>query len=65
MIISKEKIIKRFVSYVSIDTESDPNNSAFPSTEKQWKLARLLEEELIQIGLLDVELDNNLSLIHI
>ncbi|CAI8163785.1 MAG: Peptidase T [Polaribacter sp. SA4-10] len=59
MIISKEKIIKRFVSYVSIDTESDPNNSAFPSTEKQWKLARLLEEELIQIGLLDVELDNN------
>ena len=44
--ITKENIIKRFVSYVTIDTESDPNNPNFPSTEKQWNLARLLEKEL-------------------
>ncbi|WP_410479458.1 peptidase T [Polaribacter sp. HL-MS24] len=59
MIISKEKIIQRFVSYVTVDTESDPNNPAFPSTEKQWNLARILEKELKAIGLQDVELDAN------
>jgi tripeptide aminopeptidase len=59
MIISKEKIIKRFVSYVTIDTESDPNNPDFPSTEKQWNLARLLEKTLKNIGLQDVDLDEN------
>ena len=57
--ITKENIIKRFVSYVTIDTESDPNNPNFPSTEKQWNLARLLEKELKEIGLEDVDLDEN------
>lgn len=55
----KEHIIKRFVSYVTIDTESDPNNPAFPSTEKQWDLAKLLVEELKSIGMEDVDLDDN------
>ena len=44
--INKEHITKRFLSYVTIDTESDPNNPEFPSTEKQWDLARLLVKEL-------------------
>ena len=57
--ITKENIIKRFVSYVTIDTESDPSNPNFPSTEKQWNLARLLEKELNEIGLEDVVLDEN------
>ncbi len=57
--ITKENIIKRFVSYVTIDTESDPNNPNFPSTEKQWNLARLLEKELKEIGLENVDLDEN------
>lgn len=57
--IDKKNITKRFISYVTIDTESDPNNPAFPSTEKQWNLAKLLEKELIEIGLEDVELDEN------
>ncbi len=57
--ITKENIIKRFVSYVTIDTESDPNNPNFPSTEKQWNLAHLLEKELNEIGLEDVVLDEN------
>jgi tripeptide aminopeptidase len=55
----KQHIIKRFISYVTVDTESDPNNPAFPSTEKQWNLARQLETELTSIGLEDVELDEN------
>ena len=57
--IDKKLITKRFISYVTIDTESDPNNPAFPSTENQWNLAKLLEKELIEIGLEDVELDEN------
>ncbi len=55
----KNKIIDRFISYVTIDTESDPTNPAFPSTEKQWKLARMLEKELVKIGMSDVTLDEN------
>jgi len=56
---NKEHIIKRFISYVTVDTESDPNNPAFPSTEKQWDLARQLEAELKEIGMHDVILDEN------
>ncbi len=40
--IDKKHITERFISYVIIDTESDPNNPAFPSTEKQWYLAKVL-----------------------
>ena len=57
--IDKKHITNRFLSYVTIDTESDLNNPAFPSTEKQWNLARILEKELKAIGLEDVELDEN------
>lgn len=56
---NKQHIIERFIKYVTIDTESDPNNPDFPSTEKQWNLARLLEKELNEIGMHDVELDDN------
>jgi tripeptide aminopeptidase len=54
-----QKIIDRFVKYITIDTQSDPNNPDFPSTEKQWDLARILVEELKEIGLDDVTIDDN------
>mgnify|MGYP000456995220 CR=1 FL=1 len=57
--INKKEITNRFIKYITIDTESDPNNPAFPSTEKQWDLAKLLVEELKQIGMQDVDLDDN------
>jgi tripeptide aminopeptidase len=57
--INKQHIIARFIKYVTIDTESDPNNPTFPSSKKQWNLAKILEKELNQIGLQDVELDEN------
>lgn len=57
--IDKQHITQRFLKYVTIDTESDPNNPAFPSTEKQWDLAKVLEQELKDIGLQDVVLDEN------
>lgn len=52
-----QHIIDRFVSYVTIDTESDPNSQTTPSTEKQWNLANKLVEELKTIGLEDVTID--------
>ncbi|MGY0392908.1 peptidase T [Bizionia sp. KMM 8389] len=57
--ISKEHIIKRFVSYVTVDTESDPNSETTPSTAKQWDLANALVDELKAIGLDDVTIDEN------
>ena len=57
--ISKEHIIKRFISYVTIDTESDPNSKTTPSTLKQWDLANKLSEELKAIGMHDVTIDEN------
>ena len=54
-----QHIIDRFISYVTVDTQSDPNNPAFPSTEKQWDLAHQLVDELKQIGLSNVTLDDN------
>lgn len=54
-----QDIIDRFISYVKIDTQSDPDNKAFPSTEKQWELAKLLEKQLVEMGMQDVSLDEN------
>ena len=57
--ISKNKIIDRFISYVTIDTQSDHDSETTPSTKKQWDLANKLAEELRQIGLQEVEIDDN------
>jgi len=53
-----QNIIDRFISYVTIDTESDPNSKTTPSTKKQWNLANKLVEELKSIGLEDVTIDD-------
>ena len=47
----------RFLRYVQIDTQSDPQSSSFPSTEKQKDLSRLLAEELKQMGISDAHMD--------
>ena len=57
--INKKQLIERFIKYVTIDTESDPNNPAFPSTENQWDLANILVEDLKVIGMQDIHLDEN------
>ena len=50
-------IAERFMRYVQIDTQSDPNSESFPSTEKQKNLSALLVEELLQMGIADAHLD--------
>lgn len=52
-------VAERFMKYVQIDTQSDPNSTSFPSTEKQKNLALILKNELVSIGLKDVELDEH------
>ena len=54
-----EQIKDRFLKYVQIDTQSDPESESTPSTAKQWDLARLLVKELEEIGLEDVSIDEN------
>jgi tripeptide aminopeptidase len=54
-----QHIIDRFISYVTIDTESDSNSKTTPSTDKQFDLANLLVEELNNIGLTDVTIDTH------
>jgi hypothetical protein len=39
-----QHIIDRFISYVTIDTESDSKSETTPSTAKQWDLANKLVE---------------------
>lgn len=57
--INKQALIDRFISYVTIDTESDPNSDTTPSSAKQWDLARKLAEELEAMGMSDVTIDDN------
>ncbi len=54
-----KQIKDRFLQYIQIDTQSDPESDSTPSTEKQWDLARLLAKELEDIGLEDVSIDEN------
>lgn len=57
--IEKQHLIKRFISYVTVDTESDPTSDTTPSTSKQWNLANALVAELKSIGMEDVTIDDN------
>lgn len=57
--IEKQHLIDRFISYVTVDTESDPESDTTPSSAKQWDLANALVEELKTIGLVDVTIDDN------
>ncbi|MCR5154246.1 MAG: peptidase T [Lachnospiraceae bacterium] len=50
-------VLDRFLRYVQVDTESDEDSTSFPSTMKQKDLAKILVEELKEIGAKDVEMD--------
>jgi tripeptide aminopeptidase len=56
---NKQRILDRFLSYVKIDTQSDPASDSTPSTKKQWDLANLLVDELREMGMQDVNIDEH------
>lgn len=56
--INKDAIAARFMRYVQVDTQSDPQSGAHPSTEKQKELSKILVEELKQMGIANAEMDD-------
>ncbi len=52
-------VTERFLRYAVIDTQSDPESTTFPSTEKQKNLGRLLVQELLDLGIEDAHLDEH------
>lgn len=57
MNINKYTVADRFLKYVTVDTQSDPIATSFPSTEKQKNLAKILVEELLEMGISDAHTD--------
>ncbi|MCD8073064.1 MAG: peptidase T [Alistipes sp.] len=51
------KLIDRFLTYVAIDTQSDPASETYPSTARQFNLLNHLVEEMKIMGLGDVDID--------
>lgn len=51
-------VVKRFLRYVTVDTQSDPHSKSVPSTEKQKNLGKMLVEELLALGIEDAHLDD-------
>lgn len=51
-------LLDRFLRYVRIHTTSDPHAPSMPSTDRQFDLARVLEQELREIGVPQVELSD-------
>ena len=54
-----EELKERFLRYVAFDTQSDPESETFPSTAKQLALLNRLVEEMISLGMTEVEIDPN------
>ncbi len=55
----KKALIDRFITYAKMDTQSNEQNEATPSTQGQFELANLLVKELREIGMMDVTVDDN------
>lgn len=55
--INADQLAERFMRYVQVDTQSDPESTANPSTEKQKNLSKILLQELKEMGIADAELD--------
>lgn len=54
-----DKLFERFIQYIKINTRSDENSKACPSTPGQLELANLLAGEMRIMGLQDVTIDDN------
>ena len=51
-----EKILDRFLRYVSVDTQSNEESETQPSAAKEWELLKMLRDELAALGV-EVTLD--------
>src|SRR5581483_759513 len=55
----RESVVDRFLRYVRIDTQSQEDQAATPSTAKQWELARLLAKEVEALGAANVRVSEH------
>ena len=55
--INEDALVRRFMRYVQVDTQSDPLANTFPTTEKQKNLSKILFDELQNMNLAKVEMD--------
>ena len=55
--ISPDQVAERFIRYVQIDTQSDPTSAKHPTTEKQKDLSKLLQRELLGMGITNATTD--------
>lgn len=53
-----DKLLDRFINYVSFDTQSKPSTRQVPSTDGQLKLAKVLKQELSSLGFSDITLSD-------
>jgi tripeptide aminopeptidase len=53
----KYTVAEKLIKYVQIDTTADPNSQTNPSSEKQKDLSKVLCNELLAMGLKNVETD--------
>ena len=49
-------VVKRFLRYIAVDTQSAAEKDVIPSTAKQFDLAKILVEELKEMGAQDVNM---------
>ena len=54
----KESVVDRFLRYVRIETQSKEEESTVPSTPTQWTLARMLVDELRELGAENVRISD-------
>jgi tripeptide aminopeptidase len=57
--VKQRTVVERFLRYVTIDTQSKEDVDSIPSTHKQFDLARVLVEELLELGLSDARVDSH------
>ena len=55
--VSPDNVAERFMRYVQVDTQSDPTSTAHPSSEKQKDLSKILNRELLGMGITDATTD--------
>lgn len=53
------QVQERFLQYIAVDTQSDPNSATFPSTDSQLSFADRLAEEMRTLGVAQVSRDKN------
>jgi tripeptide aminopeptidase len=54
----REEMIQRFFKYVKFDTQSSETSETYPSTKKQKDLGKVLVNDLIELGLENVQMDD-------